>query len=285
MEAIDLLIDSIWPNPDQPRKSFSVQELKSLGQSIQENSLIQPVVVYKNGDGFYHLIDGERRWRAAKMIGMKYISSVVRDGPPQEDEKGLLATVANMQREDLTPIEEATAMQQMKDKGMSTTVIAHRLGISYPKVANRLALLKLDQEIQELINQGKMATDRRVTDALLSIEDPEHRVKLASKLARTGVNIQSVVTACEKFNAALQSQPAGEHVPSLHYAAKHSGKVDLPKWNILKQAGKVPPWSEVEKAATTICDRCPLRETASSVVCKDCPAVLMISQMIKQAGA
>lgn len=284
MEAIELLLADIRPNPDQPRKMFSVDELKSLGQSMHENGLIQPVVVYKNGDGCYHLIDGERRWRAAKMIGLISIPAVVRDCP-KDDEKGILAMVANLQREDLTPIEEAQAFQKMREMGMTVTKIANRLGISYPTVINRLSLLKLDNEILELIKKGTFPTDKRAIDALFSINDSEHRVKLASKLARPGLRIQAVITACAKFNDALQAaQPAGENVPALHYAVRHSGKADLPKWDILHQVGKVPPWKKVEKAARITCDRCPLRETASSVICKDCPAVLLISQLIEQAG-
>ena len=109
-------------------------------------------------------------------------------------------------------------------------------------------------------------------------------MKLASKLARQGLRVQTVVTACTKFQEALQAQPAGENVPALHFAVRHSGKVDLPKWDVLQQVGKVPRWKEVEKAARITCESCPLRESASAVICQDCPAVLMISQLIKQAG-
>jgi ParB/RepB/Spo0J family partition protein len=283
MEAIDLLLTEIRPNPEQPRRHFDAEELEGLAQSIRENGVIQPVVVYKNGDGCYHLIDGERRWRAAKLAGLERAPAVVRDCP-KADEKNMLAMVANMQRADLTPMEEAQGFQKMVEMGLSITKIAHRLGISYPKVHARLSLLKLESEIQELIKKGVFPTDKRAIDALLAIEDGKHRVKLASKLARQGLRVQTVVMACTKLNDALQAQPAGENVPALHYAVRHAGKVDFPKWDILQQVGKVPPWKEVEKAARITCDRCPLRETASAVICKDCPALLMLSQLIEQAG-
>lgn len=159
MEAIDVLLTDIRPNPEQPRRYFDEGELAGLAQSIRENGVIQPVVVYKNGDGCYDLIDGERRWRAAWLAGLERVPAVVRKSAAVE--AGELALVANIQRADLTPLEEAQGFQKMVEMGLSITKIAHRLGISYPKVHGRLSLLKLESEIQELIKKGVFPTDKR----------------------------------------------------------------------------------------------------------------------------
>lgn len=283
MESIELFLNEIRPNPDQPRKQFKQAELESLAESIQANGLLQPVVVYQHFDEGYFLIDGERRWRAAGLAGLKSIPAVVRETVRGND-LGLLAMVANLQREDLSPIEEAQAYQKMIEMGWSISQITYRMGISHPTVVNRLALLELEPEIQQMINADLLPLDRRATDALLSVADSEHRVKLAQKLARPGTSIKTIVAACEKFNAALDAEPAGENVPALHFSARKTGKRNTPKWDMLQQVGKVPPWSAVERAAIDTCAMCPLRDTASAVICGDCPAVLMVGQLIRQAN-
>ena len=280
METIELFLEDIKPNPDQPRKHFRLEELRGLAQSIRTNGVILPVAVYKD-DEQYFLIDGERRWRAAKMAGLKKIHAVVRH---VNGDRGLLALVANVQRADLSPIEEAQAFRKMKEMGLSNIDITHRVGVSQPKVAGRLKLLELDEEIQPLINKGLLPVDQRSTDALLSIKDKEHRVKLAQKIARPKLQIGTVVSSCQKFNAALAAEPAGEKVPALHFAARKAGERNEPRWDMLRQLGKVPPWNKVVEAARETCGMCPLRETASTVVCADCPGVLMVRELIKRTA-
>ena len=277
MNAIELTLDQIGINPEQPRKHFGKEELDGLAESIRENGIIQPVVVYKNGDGGYYLIDGERRWLAAKLAGLKQIPAVVQEKP---DRPGLLAMVANLQRADLTPIEEARAYQVLHEGGMAITEIAHRMGISQATVKSRLNLLALEPEIQTLVEKGAMPTDRRAVDALLSIESPKHRVKLAQKLARPGLKIKTVETACRKFQEALEAQPA-RNLPMVDFAVQRAGKADLPKWDMLHQAGQVPPWPIVEQAARRTCDNCLLRDMASAATCKDCPGVVLLMKLIQ----
>lgn len=277
MNAIELTLDQIGINPEQPRKNFGKDELDGLAESIRENGIIQPVVVYKNGDGRYHLIDGERRWRAAKLAGLKQVPAVIQEKP---DRPGLLAMVANLQRADLTPIEEARAFQMLRDGGMAITEIAHRMGIAHTTVKNRLSLLALEPEIQTLVEKGVMPTNQRAVDALLSIESPKHRVKLAQKLARPGLKIKTVETACRKFREALEAQPAGD-LPALNFAVRRVGMADRPKWDMLRQAGQVPPWEIVEKAARRTCGSCALRDMASAVTCNECPGVVLLVEMIR----
>jgi ParB family chromosome partitioning protein len=271
-------LDRILPNPDQPRKHFDQGELESLAASIRENGVILPVVVYKNGDGFYHLVDGERRWRAAKMAGLSEIPVSIRTSG---DDAGILAMVANLQREDLSPIEEGQAYQKMRDAGMSLNDIALRMGIAHATVNNRLNLLKLEPKIQDEIKKSLLPTDKRAVDALLSIKNSDHRVKLACKLAREGCKVKTVIAACEKFNAAIDAQPAGKSLPALAHATLRTGKVDGAKWNLFKELGKVPPWTSVIHAASDTCERCPLRDSASSVICRDCPAVMLVAALIQ----
>ena len=180
-------LDMIRPNPKQPRKHFDQGELESLAASIRENGVILPIVIYKNGDGFYHLVDGERRWRAAKMAGLTEIPVSIRTSG---EDAGILAMVANLQREDLSPIEEGQAYQQMRDAGMSLNDIAQRMGIAHATVNCRLNLLKLEPKIQDLVARNLLPTDKRAIDALLSVKNSDHRVKLAGKLAREGCKVK-----------------------------------------------------------------------------------------------
>jgi ParB/RepB/Spo0J family partition protein len=280
MQIINLSLDRIDVNPEQPRKVFEIESLQGLAQSIRESGLIQPVAVYKNGDGKYHLIDGERRWRAAKLAGLKSISAVVEDKP---ERPGLLAVIANLQREDLNPIEVAQAYRMLKESGLSNAAIAHRIGSSQSTVASRLKLLELEPEIQQMIISETMPSSSRAVDALLSIENSEHRVKMAQKLARTGLKIKTVETACRKFNEAMAAAKP-ENLPAVYFAARKAGEPNLAKWDMLRQAGQVPPWPMVEQAARAVCDGCPLRDTASATICQDCPGVLMISALIRKVG-
>jgi hypothetical protein len=163
---------------------------------------------------------------------------------------------------------------------MAITEIAHRMGIAHATVKNRLSLLALEPEIQTLVEKGVMPTDRRVVDALLSIESPKHRVKLAQKLARPGLKIKTVETACRKFREALEAQPAKD-LPMVNFAVRRAGKVDRPKWDMLHQAGQIPPWPIVEQAARHTCDSCVLRDMASAVTCKECPGVMLLVKLIQ----
>ena len=273
-------ISRIVPNPQQPRKRFDESGLAELAASMKEHGLLHNIVV-EEGAGAFILIDGERRWRAAKLLGWAEIESVVR--PPSNGsgqlERTVLALVANLQRKDLDPVEEARAYQALTELGLSNAAIAHQVGVSLPRVASRRALLELPEEIQDLCAAGLLPIDPRCTRALLGIPE-EHRVALARKLARPGLKIVSIQKAAEKLDAALSAGRVKDE-PALHFAHRQAGRPDKPNWDALHELGKLPPWAEVTTAAHETCASCALRGEASHAICGQCPAVALLAGLIE----
>jgi ParB/RepB/Spo0J family partition protein len=273
-------IDKVLPNPEQPRKKFDLSEMGFLVDSIRQHGLINPVTVEQAGD-CYILIDGERRWRAAKLAGMSQIDATIR---PAMNGKGsqerlVLALVANLQRSDLTPMEEARAYKKIKDAGMTNIRIANQVGKSSAHVAHYLRLLGLDDEIQQLVDEGQLPKDARIVDALLSIQDRDIRIKLAHRVARPGVTIKTIVAACQKLNDAMMATKLVH--PALELAEKRAeNKQPTPKWTALQQLGQLPPWKLVQSAALKTCKKCVWGENANELVCKECPAVDLLGIMM-----
>ena len=150
----DIEVDSIVPNPRQPRQALDPQTLEELAASIREQGLVQPLVVTQAEEG-YQLLVGERRWRAAKMAGLDIVPVVVRDVTPQQMLE--LALVENLQREDLNPLEAAAAYQQLVEEfGMTQQQVADKVGKNRVTVTNTLRLLKLPMEVRNALLQGNM---------------------------------------------------------------------------------------------------------------------------------
>lgn len=279
-------IDSILPNPEQPRREFDAGELEEMAESIRVHGVIQPIVVEVTGSGWM-LVDGERRLRAARLAGLREIPAVVDmpRGADEAQERFMRALVANVQRADLTPLEEGRAYIRMRDEfGMSIAEITRAVGKSRGRVEQRMDLLKLDEPIQELITAGQLSKDTRVVTALLSIPDREVRVKTARGLAQRGASIKAAVQAAEKIRA-MMAEPAPEKsgTPAVSFGVRRAGidKPPLPAWDMLHQAGKIPPWEAVRDAAKRTCDGCGLREVASEDTCAQCPAVEMLAILFK----
>lgn len=167
--------DRIAPNPDQPRKHFDEESLGELARSIEERGIIQPILAEEQSDGTYMIIAGERRWRAAKLAGLTVIP--VLPGVFSADEKLEIALIENIQRQNLSPLEEAKAYQDLLESiGFSQDELARRLGKSRPAIANSLRLLKLPEAVQDKVNSGALSAGHARTllgltgDALESIE-------------------------------------------------------------------------------------------------------------------
>lgn len=279
-------IDAILPNPEQPRQQFNQVDLKELAESIRINGLLNAIAVEDAGDGMYFILDGERRWRAHKLLGHTEIEATVH--PPQNggsEERLVKALVANMHRENLSPIEEAKAYKRLADLGKSNVAIAHYVGISGATLNGRLKLLELQPEIQDLIEAEKLSPDIRVTEALLSIRKPEDRVAMALRLARRGIKIKTIVGACRTFNQMLHRPDETLDIPSVDLARKRVKREisQLPAWSILKQANRLPPWLEYQEAANKTCMICSLKEFASESTCKECPAVMLTQILMEKA--
>jgi ParB family chromosome partitioning protein len=179
----DIPVDSIKPNPYQPRKNFDPEELEELTSSIQQIGLIQPILVKPSGDG-YELIVGERRFRAAKMAGLEKIPAMVIHA--EADDQQLIALVENIHRSDLSSVEEAESLQGILDKtGMTQRELARKVGRSQSSLANKLRLLKLDDRVKELLLSRQLG--ERQARALLSLEgDMQH--ELALKAVREDIS-------------------------------------------------------------------------------------------------
>ncbi len=153
--ALEIPLDAIDPNPDQPRRGFEAEGLESLAASIREHGVVQPLVVQPLSAGRYQLIAGERRWRAAQLAELITVPVVVSETPSED--RLTLALVENLQREDLNPIEAARAFAALIERGWNQRRIAERIGKSRPAVANQLRLLQLPDALQEQVAAGALS--------------------------------------------------------------------------------------------------------------------------------
>jgi len=197
-------IDLIDPSPYQPRTRFREAALEELARSIQSSGIVQPLVVRRIA-GRFQLIAGERRWRAAQRAALSRVPVVVRDVP---EEMALEMTlVENLQREDLNPIEQAHAFQRLTDEfRLTQEQVADRTGKDRATIANALRLLKLEEPIQELLEDGRVTAGHG--RALLAIADSKLRLALAKKIARGGMTVRQV----ERF-AARNLKPRSSSAP------------------------------------------------------------------------
>lgn len=186
-------LDAVQPNPHQPRRSFDEEALGELAASIQAAGLMQPVVVRPARDGGgYELIAGERRWRAAGMIGLKEIPAVVHTVDDQTAAEWAL--IENIQRKDLSPIERAEAYQTLSEQfGLSHQRIAERVGLQRTSITNHLRLLELDEHCLAALQQGDL--DMGHARALLAVADTGQRVRLAELAAREGWSVRRLESA------------------------------------------------------------------------------------------
>src|SRR5256884_692910 len=181
-------IDLIEPSPYQPRTKFHEQALDELARSIKTSGIIQPLVLRPIGSRF-QLIAGERRWRAAQRAGLNKVSAIVRQVP---DELALEMTlVENIQREDLNPIEAARAFERLMDEfHLTQDAVAERTGKDRATVANAIRLLKLDKQIQEWIEEGKLSAGHG--RALLAVPEQQLRMRYAQRAARGGLTVRQI---------------------------------------------------------------------------------------------
>jgi ParB family chromosome partitioning protein len=209
-EFLVLPIDQVKPNPNQPRSRFDDQALAELTVSIQEVGVLQPVIVGVTEDG-YVLIAGERRWRASKKAGLTTIPAVVRGS---SGESTLLESlVENLQREDLTPLEEAHAFKQLlEDYGMTQDQVADRVGKSRPAVTNTLRLLQLPGPIQSMVDGGSLSAGH--ARALLGLSDARYATYLAERAVAEGWSVRQIEDAV-RARQEMERPPAAQKVRQL----------------------------------------------------------------------
>jgi ParB family chromosome partitioning protein len=195
---MDVDIDLIDPNPDQPRTRFNEQKLEELAQSIRENGLVQPVLLRKSGQGRYQIVAGERRWRASQRAGLHKLPAVVRE---ISDSRLLeLALIENIQRQELNPIEEASAYQRLiANLGVTQDEVARRVGKDRSSVANYLRLLKLTASVRQLLEEEQMTMGH--ARALLALESSEHQEKLAVEIVEKKLSVRETERAVKKIGS------------------------------------------------------------------------------------
>ena len=193
-KVVEVHIAYIKPNPYQPRKVFNNEELTKLAKSISQEGIIQPITVRKLGENNFQLISGERRLRAARLAGLKYVPCIILN--VTERSSALLALIENIQREDLSFFEEAEAISAMLDcYGMTQEDCAIRLGMAQSTVANKLRLLKLSTGERQVI--AKLGLTERHARALLRLPDYETRLEVLEKIAKGSLNVEKTESYIE----------------------------------------------------------------------------------------
>lgn len=196
-EIRTLPLSQVEPRQDQPRESFDEERLQDLAASISRHGLIQPVIVRRLEDGYYQIIAGERRWRAAKMAGLSEIPAVVLDG---DDLKAAqISIIENVQREDLNPIEEALAYRALIEKfDLTQEQVAKQVGKNRSTVANLLRLLDLPEEVLALLQEGKLTTGH--ARALLGLNDEAQIAPLAQRIVEKDLSVRDVERTIRLLN-------------------------------------------------------------------------------------
>lgn len=187
-------IGSIFANPNQPRKVFDETALKELSDSISKHGVIMPIIVNKSGDR-YMIIAGERRWRASKLAGLKKVPVIIKTYNERQIKE--ISLIENLQREDLNPIEAATAMRSlMEDYGLTQEDLADRIGKSRPAIANTLRLLSLSDEVCKMVASGSLSAGH--ARALISIPNTD-QIKIAHAIVKEGLSVREVEKRVKEY--------------------------------------------------------------------------------------
>lgn len=198
-----LPISEIKPNKGQPRKTFRPEELAELADSIKQNGILQPLLVRKKGSG-YEIVAGERRYQAAKAAGLSEVPVVIRE--ISDDEVFKLALIENLQRSDLSPLEEAQGYRQLiKEKGLTQEELAKILSKSRSAITNTLRLLDLPEEVQGLVEEGKLTAGH--ARAILAVPSEEGRIKLAQKVVEERLSVRQTESLASLFSVSKTDEP------------------------------------------------------------------------------
>ncbi len=212
-----LPIHKVEPNPDQPRRDFDDEELEALSESIAIHGIIQPLTVRLMANGYYQIIAGERRWRAARMAGLDEIPVVVVEA---DDKRAMeLALIENLQRQDLNPVEEAMGYQSlMEEYGMTQEEAAGRVGKSRPAVANALRLLNLSPNVLQMVRNGELTAGH--ARAVLVLKDERKQQQAAQRIHALGLSVRQAELLCKN----MTRQPAP--TPKVTLAVDYIGECE-----------------------------------------------------------
>jgi ParB family chromosome partitioning protein len=192
---VDVPVQAVNPNPRQPRQAFPEDALEALARSIREVGVLQPIVVRRMNGG-YELVAGERRLRAAKIAGLATIPAIIRTSDDAESLREAL--IENIHRQDLAPLELASAFQELQeDLGVTQEALAERLGHSRPHVANTIRLLQLPAEVQRLLAEGSLSAGHG--RALLTLDDDDAKTGLAQRIAAEGLSVRQTEAMVQSY--------------------------------------------------------------------------------------
>ena len=194
--AVSIRISEIEPNREQPRKEFDSEALSELADSISQHGVLQPLLLRPMLSGGYRIVAGERRWRAARMAGLSEVPAVIREMTDAEEK--LFALIENLQREDLTPLEEARGFRTLiETQDFTQEEVSRTVGKSRPAVTNALRLLNLPEDIQKLLENGEISAGHART--LLSFKNEED-MRLGAQKARQGASVRELENLAKKLN-------------------------------------------------------------------------------------
>ncbi len=194
--SLEVDIDSVFPNKSQPRQYFDEEKIEILGESIKEHGIIQPIIVKKEGK-FYKIIAGERRWRAAKQVGLKKVPIIEKELGEQEIAE--ISLIENIQREDLNPIEEALAYKRLaKEFKLTQEEIAKKVGKSRTAITNNMRLLNLHKSIRDFIINGDLSEGHG--KIIAGVEDTEKQLKIAEKVINEELNVRQTETLIKEWD-------------------------------------------------------------------------------------
>ena len=210
-----LPIYKVEPNPDQPRQDFDEEELAALSESIATHGVVQPLTVRELPNGYYQIIAGERRWRAARQAGLHEIPAVIIEA---DDRKVMeLALIENLQRQDLNPVEEALGYQcLMNEYGLTQEETAKQVGKSRPTVANALRLLQLCPDVLDALRKGALTAGH--ARALLTLKSEKKQAEVAQKVIALGLSVRQTELLCK--NMSKEPAPKPEVTLAIDYVAE-----------------------------------------------------------------
>ncbi len=205
--VLEVDIDKIKPNPNQPRKNFDEDALKELAASIKVHGIVQPIVLNRQPNGEYLIIAGERRWRAARLCGLTKVPAIVKNYTDKQIKE--ISIIENLQREDLNPIEAARAIKQLMDEyNLTQEVVAERIGKSRSNIANTLRLLTLYPDVLKLVESGKISAGH--ARALVVVEDQNEQIKLAQTIVSKNLSVRDLEKAVRNYLNPAKKTPVKE---------------------------------------------------------------------------
>jgi len=210
-----LPLHKVEPNPDQPRQDFDDEELQALADSIATHGVVQPLTVRELKSGYYQIIAGERRWRAARLAGLSEVPAVIIEADDKTTME--LALIENLQRQDLNPMEEAFGYRcLMEDYGLTQEDTAARVGKSRPAVANALRLLSLPDAVMQMVRKGEITAGH--ARAVLSLKTEKLQLEAATKIANLGLSVRRAELLCK--NMGKEQSPVKEVTLKVDYVAE-----------------------------------------------------------------